>query len=234
MANSSLLRKTIRGFREWRNVHQYDIAELKALPERFIFYPLQFTPEASINTPAPYFIDQTRVIDALRFAMPSDYVLVVKEHPACVEMRPVKFIRRLRNLPGVTVLKASVSSIEVMKRASLTATVTGTAAFEAFLLGRPSIAFGPGYSAWTIGHIAMMADLRSEVLKAISEPPSDDFVIERVAKLMSVRYPVFFDTPGLPNEPMLSLYNMRCFLFALLDHVERDSAAQLRGEQAIA
>ncbi len=226
MANSSIVRKTIRGLRAWRNADQYHVAEIAALPQRFIFYPLQFTPEASINTPAPYFIDQMRVIDALRFAMPSDYLLVVKEHPACVEMRPVKFMKRLRNLPGVIVLKASVSSIEVMKRASLTATVTGTAAFEAFLLGRPSIAFGPGYSAWTIGRIAMMGNLRTEILNAINEPPTDEFIIERVAKLMSVRYPVFFDTPGLPNEPMLRPYNMRCFLAALFNHMERERTLQ--------
>jgi hypothetical protein len=225
MANSRTLRKTIRGLRELRNIGQYDIAELVALPERFIFYPLQYTPEASINTPAPYFVDQIRVIDALRYAMPSDYILVMKEHPACLEMRPIHFIRRLRNLPGVVVIKASVPSIELMKRAALTATVTGTAAFEAFLLGRPSIAFGPGFSSWMVGGVAMMANLRTEILNAINQPPSDDYVIERVAELISVRQPFFFDTPGLPHDPMLSRHNINCFLSALLDHLQRERSS---------
>ena len=52
----------------------------RALPKRFIYYPLQVTPEASINTPAPYYVDQMRAIDALRLAMPPDCALVVKEH----------------------------------------------------------------------------------------------------------------------------------------------------------
>jgi Capsule polysaccharide biosynthesis protein len=234
MANSGLLRKVIRGFRERRNAVQYDIAEAAALPERFIFYPLQYTPESSINVPAPYFVEQTRVVDALRFAMPSDYVLVVKEHPVCLGMRPLDFLPRLRNLPGVMVIKASVPAIEVIKRAALTATVTGTAAFEAILLGRPAIAFGPGLSAWIIGRMAMMADLRAEMLRAISEPPSDDFVIGHVAKLMSVRYPFYFDTTGLPGEPMLRLNNMQGFLSALLKHFDRERASQTRGEPSVA
>jgi hypothetical protein len=234
MANSGLLRRVIRGWRERRNAVQYDIADAAALPERFIFYPLQFAPESSINVPAPYFVEQTRAVDALRFAMPSDYALVVKEHPVCLGMRPIEFMRRLRNLPGVMVIKASVPAIDVINRAALTATVTGTAAFEAILLGRPAIAFGPGLSAWTIGRMAMMANLRTEILNAINEPPSDDFVVGQVAKLMSVRYPFYFDTTGLPGEPMLRLNNMQGFLSALLEHFERERSSQLRGEQSVA
>jgi hypothetical protein len=149
-------------------------------------------------------------------------------------MRPIEFMQRLRNLPGVMSIKASVPAIEVINRAALTATVTGTAAFEATLLGRPAIAFGPGLSAWTIGHIAMMANLRTEILDAINAPPSDDFVIGQVAKLMSVRYPFYFDTAGLPGEPMLRLKNMQVFLSALLDHFERERSSQLRREQSVA
>jgi hypothetical protein len=227
MANVPLLRKTIRGVRERQNSAQFDIAHAEALPKRFIFYPLQYSPEASINTPAPYFLDQMRVIDALRFAMPSDCELVVKEHPACMEMRPVKFMRRMRNVPGVTVIKGSVPSVEVIKRAALTVAVTGTAAFEAFLLGRPAIALGRGLSSWAIGSMASMSYLRARVLNAINEPVSDDFVIEQVAKLMSVRYAFLFTPPHVPGEPMLRLRNMQSFLSALLDHLERESSQQL-------
>src|SRR6185437_10215324 len=78
------MRESVRGLRGRRNAKQYDIATAQELPPRFIFYPLQYTPESSINVPAPYLVDQFRVVDALRFAMPSDCALVVKEHPACV------------------------------------------------------------------------------------------------------------------------------------------------------
>jgi hypothetical protein len=216
------LRKIVRGTRKRRNAKQYDIADVESLPKRFVFYPLQYTPESSINTPAPYFVDQLRVIDALRFAIPSDHMLVVKEHPVCLEMRPTKFMRRLRKLPGVAIINVSVPSIQVMKRAALTATVTGTTAYEAFLLGRPAIALGPGLSAWTIGRTATMADLRTQVVNAINEPVSEDFLIDQVAKLISVRYPFLFDTPHAAGEQMLRLHNIQNFLSALLDHLERE------------
>ena len=226
MANAPLIRKTIRNLRERRNLTQYDAADVGALPERFIFYPLQYSPESSINTPAPYYLDQVRAIDALRFAMPSDYVLVVKEHPACVEMRPVKFMRRLRDIPGVTVINASVPSIEVIRRAALTVSVTGTAVLEAFLLGRPAIALGRGLSSWAIGRVSSTADLREEVRNWLNRPASDDFIIEQVAKLMSVRYPFLFRPPNQPGEPMLRLSNMRRFLAGLVDHLQRERFAQ--------
>jgi hypothetical protein len=228
MLNAPLLRKTIRGLRARRNLAQCDIADIETLPKRFIYYPLHYTPESSINTPAPYFVDQLRVIDALRFAMPSDCTLVVKEHPACLGLRPVKFMRQVRSLPGVTVVKTSVPSIEVIKRAILTATVTGTAAFEAFLLGRPAITLGQHLPAWAIGRVSAMAGLGSDIRNAINAPPPDDFVIEQVSKLMSVRYPFFFDTPGLPGEPVLRVPNIQQFLSALLDHLEREAICTIQ------
>jgi hypothetical protein len=222
MGNAALLRNTVRGMRYWRNIGQYDIDDTGELPSRFAFYPLQYSPESSINTPAPYFVDQMRAIDAIRFAIPSDHWLVVKEHPACVEMRPPSFMRRLRRTPGVIVMKSTVSSIELIKRAGITITVSGTAALEAFLLGRPSLALGRGLSAWLIGKNATDTDLRSRIVQSIQNPPSDRYIVEQVARLMSARYPFLFTSPNLPGEPMLRLNNLRRFVSALYDHLQRE------------
>jgi len=224
MRNSPFLRSTVRGLRYWRNIGQYDIADIGGLPERFAFYPLQYSPESSINTPAPYFVDQIRAIDVIRFAMPSDHWLVVKEHPACVEMRLPVFMRHLRRTPGVIVMKSTVSSIELIKKAAVTITVSGTAAFEAFLLGRPSLGLGRGLSTWITGKTVTDADLRSRVVQSIQNPPSDRYIVEQVARLMSARYPFLFTSPNLPGEPMLRLKNLRRFVSALYDHLQREHA----------
>jgi hypothetical protein len=131
-------------------------------------------------------------------------------------------------------VKASVRSIEIIKRADLTATVTGTPAFEAFLLGRSALAFGPGLSAWAIGRTATFSNLRTEIKDAIDNPPAEDFVIEQTAKLMSVRYPFIFDTPRLPGEPVLRLHNLQAILAGLLDHLGRERNAQFHDQQSIA
>ena len=122
-------------------------------------------------------------------------------------------------------IKVSVPSIEIIKRAALTATVTGTAAFEAFLLGRPALAFGPGLPAWATGGMVNLADLRAEIRRAIRQPPSEEFVIKQVARLMSVRYAFIYDTSRLPGEPVLQQHNLEAFLHSLIDHIDREQMA---------
>jgi hypothetical protein len=225
MRNVGFIRSPIRGLRRKYNEKQYDISHAERLPRRFVYYPLQYTPESSINVPSPYFVDQFRVVDALRFAMPNDCTLVVKEHPACVEMRPPSFIRRMRNLPGVEVAKATIPSNELIRRATVTATVTGTAAFEAFLLGRPAIALGHGLSAWALKGLTPLGELRDRMQVAITKPAPDDFVIDQIAKLFDARYPFIFTTAHLPSEPMLRRGNIGRFWKAIVNHLARDRAA---------
>ena len=239
MRTFAWVRIPIRGFRHWRNAGQYDVERIDALPPRFIFYPLQYTPESSINVPAPYFVDQLRAIDALRFAMPNDCTLLVKEHPACVEMRRIGFMRHLRNLPGVLVARSNISSIDLIRRALVTVSVTGTAVLEAFLLGRPALALGSALPSWAVGRSARVGSLPRDLAAAMAQPPSDEEVIDRVARLMSVRYPFYYGTAHAPGEPMLRRDNMRRFWMALNDHLDREQRAQgpaaaSRGSQPVA
>jgi hypothetical protein len=236
MRNFGWIREPIRGQRAARNAAQYDIEDLAELPKRFIYYPLHFTPEASINTPAPYYVDQMRVIDALRYAMPNGFMLVVKEHPICLPIRRPSFLRKLRRLPGVVVAKATMPSLELVKRAALTTTVTGTAAMEAFLLGRPGMLLGPALPSWLIGSHPPANDVRAAIARAIDNPPADEFIVERLAQLLSVRYPFTYGSVHEPGEPVLRRGNMRRMWEALKDHLQRErqvekklgSAAALR------
>ena len=215
-----------------RAAREFDVDELDALPKRFIYYPLQVTPEASINTPAPYYVDQSRAIDALRLAMPPDCALVVKEHWAGIGFRSMDFVRQLRRLPGLLVAKYTMNSRDLIRRASLTCAVTGTAAFEAFLLGRPAIALGPGLSQWALGCGDASGSLRDEIAARINRPVPDQMVVERVATLLSVRYPFLFVSPYYPGEPMLRRGNMRRFYEGLLDHLRRlDAWSAKTGER---
>ena len=115
------------------NKRIYDADSLEKLPGRFAYYPLQYSPESSINTPAPYFVDQLRAIDAIRFGLPSDMFLVIKEHPACIELRPVGFMKFLQKKAGVIIARHDISSDEIQGKAEITFSVTGTSTFESFL-----------------------------------------------------------------------------------------------------
>jgi hypothetical protein len=205
---------------------QYDVARLEELPPRFIYYPLQTTPESSINSPSPYFVDQLRAIDAIRFAMPSDYLLVVKEHPlGGIPVRPVSFVRALRHRAGVVVAQYRIDSRALIERAACTISVTGTATFEAFLLGRPSVALGPNLASSFLGGPCPIEALGRQLRDAIERPPSDERVVQALAEILSVRYDCQFNVPGLPGEPVLRRGNIERFLVALLDHIRRAAAS---------
>lgn len=215
----------------WRALHQararghYDIATLAELPRRFVYYPLQMTPETSINAPAPFFVDQLRAVDAIRLAMPSDHVLVVKEHWASIMVRPLGMIRALRRRSGVVVARFDMPSIELIRRAAATLSVTGTAAFEALLLGRPSLLLGPSFFAPFLGGPASVDALPARLAAAIAAPPDDAHVTASVATLLGIRHDVAFRAPGGPGEPVLRPANLARFLDGLLDHIARDAAA---------
>jgi hypothetical protein len=228
MRNFAWIREPIRRARALRNAAQYDFGNLADLPKRFIYYPLHFTPEASINTPAPFYVDQLRAIDALRLAMPNGCILIVKEHPACLPLRRTSFLRKLRRLPGVRVARVSMSSLALIKRAALTATVTGTAALEAFLLGRPAMLLGPAIPSWLIGPHPPANDVRAAIARAIDKPPGDEFIIERLAEFLSVRYPFGYRSVHEPGEPVLRRGNMRAMWEALKDHLRREAEAKER------
>jgi len=228
MRNFAWIREPVRRQRALRNAAQYDVEDVTDLPKRFIYFPLHFTPEASINTPAPFYVDQLRAVDALRLAMPNGCILVVKEHPVCLPIRPTSSLRKLRRLPGVMVAKITIPSLELVKRAALTATVTGTAALEAFLLGRPAMMLGASIPSWLIGSHPPASDVRATIADAIDNPASDEFIIERLAQLLSVRYPFVYGSAHEPGEPVLRRGNMRRMWEALKDHLERERQVKER------
>jgi hypothetical protein len=210
---------------------QYDVGATDALPRRFIFYPLQMTPESSINTPAPFFVDQMRAIDAIRFAMPNDCHLLVKEHPSSISTRPVSFVRAARRRAGVVVAHCRMPSRELIQRAACTISVTGTATFEAFLLGRPSLVLGSSLVAEYLGGVCPIHLLRTRLPEVMDRRPSDQTVIRAVAEILSVRHDFTFGAPGGAGEPTLRRRNIQAMSRALLQHVGyRNASADQHAE----
>lgn len=121
------------------------IKTTKMIPKEYDYFPLHFAPESSINTPAPFYIDQKRVVDKILLERKGSRPLVLKEHPAMFGKRPLRFFRDLKRTPFVTFVPVSTSSIDLTKSAKSVYSVTGTACLEAFLLGVPWIQFGDNF-----------------------------------------------------------------------------------------
>jgi hypothetical protein len=211
--------------RRQRGEREFDFAEINQPPARFIYYPLQVTPESSINTPAPYFVDQLRAVDAIRFAMPSDCMLVVKEHPSALATRAPGFVRALRRRAGIAVAHVAMDSRALIRRAGMTISVTGTATLEALLFGRPALTLGPSMIAGYLGGVASIGELRTRIAEHFDRAIPDDAVIRAVTEILSVRYDFLLRTPGLPGEPILRRQNIDRLLMALLDHIARSQSA---------
>lgn len=223
--NLPFVRNLIWTMRKKINSRAYDVGTIDTLPAKFIYYPLQYSPESSINTPAPYFLDQRRAIDAIRYAMPSDYVLVVKEHPACILIRNGSFVRALKKTAGVLVAHYQLPSLELTKRAAITISVTGTATLEAMLIGKPSIALGPGLCAEMLGGLCPLGSLEQKIADCLVEPLPDEYVIAQLTKLFSVRHEISFGSPGMANEPILREGNVIRFARAFFDHCVKTEQA---------
>lgn len=222
--NLPFVRDSVWEMRRRINERYCDVRTLDGLPQKFIFYPLQYSPESSINTPAPYFLDQFRAIDAIRFAMPSDCLLVVKEHPACILLRDASFVRRLQSTAGVVVAHYALPSLELVKRAGLTISVTGTATLEAFLLGRRAVTLGSSLVSGFLGGVCSLHSLPERITTDFGVDIPHCEVVSGVASLFSARYEVMFGSPGTPGEPVLRRNNIKCLTQAFLDHVRRSSS----------
>lgn len=223
--NLPVLRDSLWAARRKRNERFFDIGSLEELPRKFVFYPLQYTPESSINTPAPYFVDQMRAIDAVRFAMPGDCTLVVKEHPSCIILRSSELVRRLQRTSGVSVARSSLPSLDICKKAGATISVTGTATFEAMLSGRNALCLGPNLVSDFLGGVCSIEELPQRLHALFSEDPAPDVAVPAVAALMNARYDAYFSCPGIPGEPVLRRDNIAKLLRAYLDHCRREEEA---------
>lgn len=223
MNNVPVVRDLIWKTRRHLNKKQYDIASVEELPEQYIFYPLQYSPESSINTPAPYYVDQSRVIDLLRFHMPSHMTLVVKEHPTCITIRPGKFIKQLRKSAGVRVAKYDLNTRELINKAALTVSVTGTATLEAFLLGKPSIVLGDSFFSDFIGGRTGLDELNLSIRQKLDSQVSDEDILQSIARTYSISKPFVLRSPnsGIIGDMTMTRGNIETFLEELLLHISK-------------
>ncbi|NBR70596.1 MAG: hypothetical protein EBT75_00615 [Proteobacteria bacterium] len=108
----------------------------------FAFFPLHTEPEVSLLVQGRGFLNQIEVIRSLATSLPVGWRLLVKEHPASVGKRPLGYYRKLLAIPNVCMVRTSCTSNEVIARASLVVTISGTIGFEAIVQGKPVAVLG--------------------------------------------------------------------------------------------
>jgi len=129
-------------YRLWRGCADlYDKVDLKNNAD-FVFFPLHYEPELAILLLSPFYFNQIELIRYVARSLPLQYKLYVKEHPAMYSKRARSYYKELKKIPNVVLVDTHIKSFDLIQKAKLVTTITGSAGWEAVLLGKPVITFG--------------------------------------------------------------------------------------------
>lgn len=107
--------------------------------EKFVLYTLNYAPEHSLDVEAPYFMNTIETVKNIARTLPSDVVLYVKEHPHALGIRGPKELKEIKKIPGVKLIPPGIDSHELLNRALMTVSLSGTVSMEAGLYGKKSV-----------------------------------------------------------------------------------------------
>jgi hypothetical protein len=198
---------------------QMHIRRVEDLPEKFYFYALQITPESSINYLSPLYIDQIRVIDEIRQALPSNTWLVAKEHPAIIGFRDNSFYQRLRKMPGVLLADALLPMEIFIEKCDVVFTVTGTVGLECLLRKKPCYMFGENFFSAYLPNKQKYPDVKEFTKLKFSELMSekhDDFLAD-LPQIFSISHSFMLGDPST-NPYTLMKNNIENFALAIKKH----------------
>ncbi|MBI2444536.1 MAG: hypothetical protein HYV42_04830 [Candidatus Magasanikbacteria bacterium] len=122
-----------------------DLYDYPAPGEKYAYFALHTEPEAYPIILAPFYTDQQWLISQVARSLPVEYKLYVKDHPGMYGLRPRRYYRELKKIPNVRLVPPGYSGFDLIQGSDLTITITGTSAWEAVLLKKPVVTFGPMY-----------------------------------------------------------------------------------------
>lgn len=118
----------------------------ETMTEQFVYFPLHLQPEMTTDTLGGPYGDQAFALEALSHWLPRDVKIVIKENPKQKSLtRESDFWNRVRKIPNLLIAPESYPSFDLIKKSLFTATITGTAGWEAIRLGKKAVVFG---DAW--------------------------------------------------------------------------------------
>ncbi|WP_281930299.1 hypothetical protein [Roseibium album] len=178
------------------------------LEKSFVYFALQYEPERTTNPDGLEYTDQMRALAALRDRLPQSHVIYVREHPSQLYSsnrghlgRSQTTYHAIRSIRGVELVdNEEVSSASLIRKAAMTATITGTAALEAALIGKTALIFG---HSWFSGcpNIADFSDVASFEGLFEQETADADAVISYLKRRFTD-----YSFPGYQNPSQTRLY----------------------------
>ena len=112
--------------------------------EKYVYMPLHLIPESSVFVKASFYVDELNLMEQVSKSLPVGWKLYVKEHQAMLGERDVSFYKKAAELANVRVVQLNYYKDPKpwITKSQGVVTITGTAAYEAALMGKRSIVFG--------------------------------------------------------------------------------------------
>ena len=178
---------------------------------KFVYFPLQFQPEASIDVLAPYFNNQIETARLVALSLPDDYTLVVKEHPAMVGLRPPSYIQKVARTVNVKLIDYRIPSKMILERAALVVSPNSTTMLEAAFFWKPAIQLGNLGTTLRLPNVFKHTDMTTlpkkikEVLQTnlkieVYERRLENYVAAAYDTGFNLKYVHMWEQGGTPEE----------------------------------
>mgnify|MGYP001263698056 CR=1 FL=1 len=129
-----------------RKIAQRPSVDLDTFP--YIIFFMHFQPEATTMPNGSHYANQLFAIRELSLAAPSDWKILVREHPFTFEnefsprYRNEELYEAIDDMEGVQLMSLEYDPYILIDKSEAIATLTGTVGFQAICRGRPVITFG--------------------------------------------------------------------------------------------
>jgi hypothetical protein len=198
----------LRTFRLGRKLPLFGLEGITKLSD-FVFYPMHFEPEVSLQVFGRPFQNQIEVVRTLALNLPVGTHLLVKEHPRSLGFRKESYYRKLLEIPNVRLADPFVPTIEIVRRAKLICVVAGSVGLEAAIVGKPVLVLGcTHYTLLPDSMVQQVGDLNligSQIKKMLEGYEFDGVAVDRyLAALLSMSVPVNLYTKMLSKADRYS------------------------------
>jgi len=192
--------------------------------DNYMVYFDHFQPEATTSVLAPYYENQSNVIENIIKSLPGTLKLYIKEHSTDLGNRGKSFYENLFYYPPARLIDPLSNSIELIENSQMVFTISGTVGLEAIMLNKPVGVFSDCYYSFFPGvkRIYSPEEIPSAIDWGLKEYNMEKPLIERfVAAYIKSLYPTKIAFPFLEDEKILGKKeNLMKFVNGILAFVE--------------
>jgi len=158
-----------RGWNKMKQEFKKEYLRHQVVPDyskKYIYVPLHNQPERSTLSDGDIFVDQILMIDILRYVIPPDWTIYVKENrmqwinPRTHTGRFKGYVKEIVAKKNTHVVPVETSTFDLIRNSQAVAAVVSTAGLEAILRGKPALIFGHTWYMYCDG-VFKISDVQS-------------------------------------------------------------------------